>query len=142
MIAESEVQDAVTALLKANTDLMAVATGIFDLNNIPSTQTFPYVVLGETTMAFWDAFGDDQTTGNGQDITLAIHSWSKYLGKRQLATVRGEIYKSLHGTKLSMTHYVGTMAFDSGNAMEDDSTSIKLIHGTDRYRIRVREIAQ
>lgn len=140
MIAESEVQDAVLALLKANTTLAGVVSGIFDLNNIPSTTTFPYIVLGETTMAPFNAFGSP-----GQDLTLAIHTWSKYSGKKQLTTIRGEIYTTLNGpdngVDLSMPNYSGTIAFDAGNAMPDDSTSIKLMHGTDRYRIRVREIA-
>lgn len=139
MIAESEVQEAVYALLTANTTLMAEVTGIFDLNNIPSNQAFPYIVLGETTMAPFNVFG-----APGQDMTLAIHTWSTYSGKQQLATIRGEIYSTLNGmdngVDLSMPHYSGTISFDAGNAMSDDSTSIKLMHGTDRYRIRAREI--
>jgi len=139
MIAESEVQEAVYALLTANLTLMAAVTGIYDLNNIPSTATFPYIVLGETTMAPFNVFG-----GPGQDMTLAIHTWSKYSGKQQLAMIRGELYDTLNGpdngVDLSMPHYSGTISFDAGNAMSDDSTSIKLMHGTDRYRVRAREM--
>jgi len=139
VIAESEVQEAVYALLTANTTLAGIVSGIYDLNNIPPTATFPHVVLGETTMAPFNVFG-----APGQNITLAIHTWSKYSGKQQLATIRGALYDTLNGpdngVDLSMPHYSGTIAFDAGNAMSDDSTSIKLMHGTDRYRIRVREM--
>jgi hypothetical protein len=133
MIAESEVQEAVYALLNANTTLAGEVTGVFDLNNVPKDQAFPYVVLGETSMVPWDVFG-----GDGEDMVLTIHSWSTYNGKRELATVRGEIKKTLHHTDLDMPDFTGTLKHDIGNAMSDDTSGTKLMHGTDRYRVRVR----
>lgn len=132
MIAESEVQGAVYTLIK-NANLAGV-TGIFDLNAIPANQAFPYIVLGETTMSPFDVFA-----ANGQNIVFTIHTWSRYSGKKEASTLRGSIYRLLHGTVFTTDHYTGTMLLDMGNAMEDDSTSIKLIHSADRYRIRVTE---
>jgi hypothetical protein len=129
--AEDEVITAAIALLNANTDLAAAVTGIFDANSIPTNQSFPYVVSGETTGSMLDTF-----TKNGMNITVAFHVWSRYGGKKQLNKVRSLIYQTLHGATLSMADYTATLTLDAGNAMADNSTSIELWHGTDRYRAK------
>ena len=132
IFAEDEVNTAVTALLNANTDLAAiVSTNIFDINSIPNNQGFPYIVLGETTGSVLDSF-----TKSGLNMTLAIHTWTRQGGKKQANSIRKLVFSTLHGAKLTMADFMGTMTFDSGNLMSDNSSGILLMHGTDRYRLK------
>ncbi|MCK4957750.1 MAG: DUF3168 domain-containing protein [Planctomycetes bacterium] len=122
MSAEWEVQVAVLAALDGN-----VNAPVFD--NVPENQAAPYIVIGDDTSTPHDA--DLQT---GFDMTLTIHSWSTYRGKKEVKALMGEVYNLLNRAPLAVTGYtVIDIMSEYGQTFLDSDGVTR--HGVQRFRI-------
>lgn len=100
MSAAFEIQKALYAVLSSDTDLgVLVGSRIYD--DVPDNQnTFPFVTIGEDTLTQWDT---DQKLG--YEVSLVIHVWSRYRGRKETKEIQAAIYDALHNAPLSVTGY-------------------------------------
>ena len=71
-------------------------TGVFD--DVPEATDYPYVVIGEDTMA--------DSSAKDKDIfehTLTIHAWSQYRGRRDIKVIMEQIHNALHNQVISVS---------------------------------------
>ena len=95
-----EVQAAVFSRLAAASSLTAVladgADSVFD--HVPQGSAFPYIVLGEISAQSFETQG-----GGGYDITLAVHSYSKGLGMKEVRGIMAAVFAQLHEASFAVT---------------------------------------
>lgn len=97
---------------------------------VPATQGFPFVVVGDTTARDW---GTKDSVGTEQDVEIQIHS--QYRGRKQIRGIRRTIYQTLHEQTLALTggHSIVLMRFeDADNTIEADGLTYR---GTMRLRV-------
>ena len=87
------------ARLTGDAPFMALAHAVFD--DVPETQSFPYVTFGEATENSWDTFGQD-----GSDATLTMHVWSRFHGYSEAQAINAAMIGLLDNqTGLVVTGY-------------------------------------
>jgi hypothetical protein len=112
---------ALTALLAAG------AGGIFD--HVPAGAAFPYVVLGEMASSPLDTAGV-----SGNEISLAIHAYSRKTGMQQVRAIMQAVYDSLHDADFAVTGQSLVLCRCKGSSTQlgDDGLTR---HGTQHFRI-------
>jgi hypothetical protein len=124
------IQKSIFQILTSDPTLMAKVVGVFDYT--PGNTEFPYITIGEATDTSFTVYGT-----LGQDLTMAIHVWSRYLGYAELASILDDIMELL-GNKIiplddgwvaSGSWYVGTQTM-----VESDGITR---HAITRYRYLV-----
>jgi len=103
---------------------------------VDSSQGFPFVTIGEDTLNEWDT--DEQ---NGADVTITIHTWSRYYGRKETKEMQGAIYTALHRqqTNLSYSGYLFVDCFflSSESFLDTDGQTR---HGVQTFRVIIREL--
>lgn len=130
MSAGSALQTAIYEKLTANAPLMGAVTGVFD--EVPQDYGgFPYVTIGEDTLAEWD--GDDW---EGEECTVVIHSWSRYAGRKEVKIIQGYIQDALHRQTLSISGYnsVDCVREFSETLLDPDGHTR---HGIQQFRVTI-----
>lgn len=127
--AESAVQAAVYGALKGDDALsaMPVEGKIFDL--VPSTIAYPWIRVGEMT-----AVPFDTQDSAGQEHTVTIHSWSQYLGHKEVKEIMASIYSVLHNAVLTVVGHQTVLCMFEFSQVFDDPDGITH-HGVQRFRI-------
>jgi len=120
---------ALTSLLA--TDPRSTSPAVYD--HVPQDATFPYVVVGDTTMAPFDT---DDSTGN--DATVTIHVWSEYRGRIETKEIQDAIYNALHRNDLTVTGSDTIMVEWEYADSELDPDGITR-HGVQRFRTVIED---
>ena len=92
---------------------------------------FPYIVIGDDTEVPWDT--DDVL---GMSLTITLHVWSRYRGKKECKALLGNIYTALHrqAANLSATGYTFVdCLFEFSNILDQNDGITR--HGVCRYRL-------
>lgn len=106
--ASVELISAQFAALRANTELMAEVTGLYD--RVPMDQvngeplvTYPYISLGPST-----AVPDDYDCMDGEEITIQWDVWTHgdddAYATKKLRRICNMIKRTLHGAELALTN--------------------------------------
>lgn len=132
MTATWEIQKAVFAALTADAALSALITGIFD--EVPESQPFPYVVVGEATSYTQDTFANRVRSN-----TLYIHIWSRYKGNEEVLNIQDNVDRILDRSNLVMNGWVTIMCFSEFAETVKDPDGITR-HALVRYRIEVETV--
>lgn len=125
------VQQAVySALSNASALTSQLAAGddsIFD--HVPEDSAFPYITIFETTAQPFDT-----QVGNGMDMIIGIHSWSRYRGEKEIKNIMAAVYDALHDTALTITGHthILTRFLNSQAVMDPDGLTR---HGVQQFRI-------
>lgn len=122
-------QTALMTRLAAYSALTAlVSTRIYD--RVPDQAgTFPYVVIGEDTVAAWDAHDTV-----GAEHTVTIHSWSDYRGMKETKQIQEALHGALHRYALPVTGATTVnCAFEFSEAFLDPDGIRR--HGVMRLRV-------
>lgn len=97
--------------LSSDPTLSGMVTGIFDY--IPENQLYPYVVIGQPTVA-----PHDTKNTFGEEISLVIHAWSVYDGKKEAYDILNACLSALSyrlditGFKILKAERTGLQVFD------------------------------
>lgn len=134
MTALAQIQEALVAKLKTDTQLMALITGVFDYSPIPINQAFPYLVVGDST-----EIDDSVLSDIGYDTTITMHIWSKYAGFKEARTILGNLNRLFNHKSLTLSSQrcVGTW-YEFSQPL-NDPTDNTIRHMPVRYRIKVQE---
>ncbi len=104
----------------------------------------PYTVLRSL-----ESIGDPMRTssfgGRAMELLLTLDTWSSYAGPEEIQAMHDAIYETLNeqedAINTLLTGFKCTYClFDTNNELEDNSTSIRLFHGVERYRIRTEAV--
>lgn len=123
------------------TRLVAQLTGINVYDSPPNqpdgmpASNFPYVVLGDDTLAPFDT---DNSVGTSATVTL--HIWSRYNGRKEVKTILGQIYTALNrqAANLSASGYAFIDSlYEFGDIIEEADGKTR--HGVCRYRITMEK---
>lgn len=134
---EFNAQKAIYEALTASAALMAMVVDVYDCtpqaDDSGSGAAFPYVTIGDDSVMGWDT-----DTELGAEITLTIHTWSRYHGRGEVKEIQNEIYTILHRATLSVECYnlVGIEFLSSESFRDADG---KTWHGTQTFRLTVEE---
>jgi hypothetical protein len=79
---------ALYSALKNNAALAAKISGIYDMP--PTTAAFPYAEVGEVFEV-----SDELLDNSGAEITLRLHIWSKYAGRKEIYEIRALVIAAL-----------------------------------------------
>ena len=99
MIAALELQAALVAGLLADADLVALVDDRIH-DGAPRATAFPSVTLGETGQADWSSDNEP-----GGEVQLALHVWSREIGKREAWTIIGHLMRLLHDVPLTLDEH-------------------------------------
>jgi hypothetical protein len=122
-------QTSVYARLASHTPLTSKISGIYD--EVSEGTPYPYVTIGNPTVNDWGSH-----TTEGEDITLTLHVWSDYNGKKEVYEIFNLMLESL-STPLSLGSGF-SMEFQRREFMEvleDNVTNAR--HGVMRLRFRI-----
>ncbi|MED4461861.1 DUF3168 domain-containing protein [Metabacillus fastidiosus] len=126
-----ELQKAIYQRLSSDPVISGMVTGVFDA--VPENQAYPYVVIGEPSELPFDT-----KSTFGEEISIVIHVWSDYAGKKETYNILNACLKSLsykldiEGFKLLKVERRGMTVFD------DIDPKIK--HGVLRMRYTIQNI--
>lgn len=85
----SELQKTIYNTLSGDVALTALVSGVFD--DVPEDTAYPFVRIGEETIT------DNSTKDlQGQVMTITIHAFSEYRGKREVKQIMDAIYDAMH----------------------------------------------
>ncbi len=132
MSAERLVQEAVYAALVADAPFMALVNGVFD-DEADEGTAYPYTILGETTEAESRCHDVD-----GYEVTLLVHDWSDYEGRRECQLIREARNLVLHNVTLTVTGWSATRTmYEWGTILREFDESLRkwVRHQVTRYRI-------
>ena len=131
MIAAPAVLTAINTALKADEDLMALVTGIFE--RPPDGQPMPFVRTGEMTER-----AQNVQDRRGRELTYTVHVFSQYNGYGPALAIAKEICRILDGQPLALSEgEMWRLTFDnSWTLMEADGTTT---HVPVQFRIGVQE---
>lgn len=121
-------QKAVFAALTGDTQLAALVTGVFD--QVPETQAYPYVVLGDAVEVPVNAHDR-----HGSDTTSTLHVWSQYRGYSQALTIAARIVQVLDHQPLTVEgHDHIATRFVSSQTLTDPEPPGDIRHVPMRFR--------
>ena len=125
---ESATQAALYNRLSTFPGLLALVSTVAD--DIPQAGTnFPYVSIGEASHSEWDR---DVELGN--DVSVVIHSWSRYRGRTEIKEIQNQVYLALNRANLSIDGYNFVSCDFEGSESFVDSDG-KTRHGVQTFRI-------
>ena len=123
-----QLQQAVYAVLTANTDLTALLGGQRVYDEVPHAAAYPFITMGQTSSTDW---GSD--TSPGEEHILTLHVWSSFGGRSEAQLIMGAIRNVLHTARLTLAGHtlVNLRQQFSDVRREADGTTL---HGLVRYR--------
>ncbi|WKV74723.1 DUF3168 domain-containing protein [Streptomyces sp. PCS3-D2] len=127
------VQQAAYTLLTADTELMALITGVYDY--VPEDVVFDYVTIGEAT-----EIPDNRHGGFGRQTTLTLHVWTRYRGHARGQRIAARIVALLDHQPLTITglHHVSTR-FEFSQTLTDPEPPGDIRHIPMRFRITTEQ---
>lgn len=125
-------QQAVYGRLNASTALTStLGAAVYD--HVPAGARMPYVVVGETTAVARDTMGR-----TGRDVTMQIHVWSEYPGRKQIAEIQARVDTLLDRWAPGVSGWYGTqMLLEYSETMRDPDGVTR--HGVQRFRVHVHK---
>jgi hypothetical protein len=120
-------QKAVYAAIVADDDVGAlIGDRIYDL--APRNAVFPYVTIGQTTLADWST-----GTEAGAEHRLTLDVWSRQGGKSECHAIADAIRAALHDAALALTgHALVNLRFETADVARDPDGIT--FHGVLRFR--------
>lgn len=104
-------------------------TAVYDF--VPDGTAYPYVTVGEMTVADWS----DKRTG-GTEITCQVHVFSEYKGYREVHRLMDDALQAVTSEALALTGFtVILQRMDFCQSWRDQDTQ----HGVLRIRMKVME---
>ena len=67
------------------------------LDDVPSDTKYPYIVIGEET-----SIDNDTKDNAGAEHTITIHSWSQYIGLKEVKLMEAFLVDKLHQSIITM----------------------------------------
>jgi hypothetical protein len=123
-----ELQVAIKSCLESSEKLMSNVTGVYDF--VRSDAVYPYIEIGD------DTSNDDSTkTFYAEDITVAMHVWSQYPGKKECKVIIDLIGQVLEQRLVFGGYEVSRMVREFVEVFRDG----EFYHGIVRFRVYIKQ---
>ena len=66
-----------------------VSANVFD--NVPKDHPYPYISMGN-----WTAIDAATKSKDGHQLTITLHIWSQYSGRKEVKNMMAQVYEALH----------------------------------------------
>lgn len=135
---ETVVQKAIYSKLTSNSALMADIVGVYDEVQQPNSSgeqsNFPYVVIGEDSHTTADT--DTELMNN---VSITIHTWSRFSGRSETKKIQGLIYDALHRANLLESGYkfINIAQVTSESFLDSDGHTR---HGVQTFNLMIEEL--
>ncbi len=135
---ETVVQTAIYEQLTGNIPLMLVVKDVYDdvpqPDNSGDSSEFPYITIGEdvhTTI--------DTDTELMNQVSITVHTWSRFSGRSETKQVQGLIYDSLHRANLVQSGYkfINIAQVNSESQLDSDGFTR---HGIQTFNLLIEEL--
>jgi hypothetical protein len=124
-------QTAVYTRLSGDSELTStLGAAVYD--HVPDSAAFPYVVIGEATVAPNDTMGK-----TGRDLTLTVHTWSQYQGLKQVLQIADRVDDLLDRWFPTVTGWTANEMLSEFFETFKDADGVTR-HGVARYRVHIR----
>jgi len=124
-------QVAVHTLLSGYAPLVALlpegATAIYD--HVPQGRVFPYIVIGDIAARPFET-----QTSEGHDITLTLHSYSRYRGMKEAEALMTALHDALHRIDFTIEGQTLIYCAETGAECQLDADG-ETRHGIQRFRL-------
>jgi len=103
-------------------------------NDSGDSADFPYVTIGEDNHVTIDT-----DTELMNQVSIVIHTWSRYRGRKETKDLQGQIYDSLHRSNLSASGYnfVNIAQVDNTSFLDADGFTR---HGVQTFNLIIEEL--
>lgn len=123
------IQTAIYTLLKNDTTLMALITGVFD--SVPQGTLYPYITISDLVNKDWGS-----NTFDGVDGYMNVSVWSQQFSSLETKQIMARLYTLLHNISLTVIGFSACLIrFDTENIMLDPDGVTH--HGVQRFRYLV-----
>jgi hypothetical protein len=95
---------------------------------------FPYVVIGDDTTRPWDT--DDSL---GATVTITLHFWSRYNGRREVKTLMALAHEALHRGQPAVSGFRTVDCLHEFSSTPPVEADGKTRHGIQRYRLTLQK---
>ena len=135
---ETVVQTAIYSKLANDAPLAAVIKAVYD--NVPQAissgdnTNFPYVVIGEDSHTTTDT-----DTELMNQVSITVHTWSRYSGRSETKQAQGLIYNALHRANLIESGYKFINIAQVGSESFLDSDGFTR-HGVQTFNLIIEEL--
>ena len=121
-----QLQKTVFDTLDGDSNLQSKVSDVY--NFVPQNTTYPYVQVGDDSMA------DNSTKDlDGNVHSIMIHTWSRYRGDKEAKEIMARIYELLHNSSLSVSGASLVNArFETSDILNDPDGITN--HGVQRFR--------
>lgn len=121
-------QQAIHSTLSTAAPLTAVLGGPHVFDDVPQSQGFPFLTIGQTSASDWGT-----STEDGEEHLVTLHVWSRAGGKREVETAIAAIRDALHDQPLTLTGHrlVNLRQEFAEHRREPDGETM---HGIARFR--------
>lgn len=99
-----------------------------------ASDDFPYVTIGEDVITY-----DDTDTEDIKQVSVTVHVWSRYSGRREVKQIQGQIYSALHRTDLSHPGYNFITLTEQSATSERDPDGLTR-HGVQTYNLLIERV--
>lgn len=123
-------QQALFTTLSTDTELMQLATGVYDA--VLEDLKFPYVTIGSPT-----TLNMTTRTSFTEEISVTIHTWSIAGGKRETHQLLNAIHKSI-GKGLPIGGSFSLLAVSRPELQVIDDVDPRIKHGLARFTITIK----
>ena len=135
---ETVVQTAIYQQLTGNAPLMAAIKAVYD--DVPQPNSsgdeldFPYVTIGEDVHTTIDT---DLELMN--QVSITVHTWSRFSGRSETKQIQGLIYDSLHRANLVQSGYkfINIAQVNSESQLDSDGFTR---HGIQTFNLLIEEL--
>jgi hypothetical protein len=135
---ETVVQQAIYSKLSADIPLNAVVTGIFDdypqLTDPGDPANYPFVAIGEDNHVTIDT-----DTELINQVSITVHTWSRYRGRAETKEIQGLIYDTLHRANLVKTGYKFITITQESSESQLDADGLTR-HGIQTFNLMIEEL--
>lgn len=113
-VSSVELQGAIHALLKADTDVDAMVSGrVYD--RIPKGVAFPYISYADVSSNPYDS-----SCVVAEEFIFTLDVWSRSVGSIEAKEIAGRVKKALHNADLSLVQNAAGQLVFRGQVSQDD----------------------
>jgi len=134
---ESAIQRCIYEKLTSDANIIAGSIQVFDCPPqfvSGSQEIYPYILIGDDNFLAWDT-----DTELGTQVTVTVHTWSRYSGLLETKEIQGFIYQALNRADLIISGFNVILCQHLQSQSFKDSDGLTW-HGVQQFNILIQKL--